>query len=107
MTGVQTCALPISTAIVRANDWLQTAKPFEVADTVPTAFLLGDRAVYERSFAGVRETISPDGLMPAGGQANCLKFLAEGDPKLAADKDKIKLDDTWTNEFAQRAKKQA
>ena len=66
---------------------------------------LGDRAVYEKSLAGVRETISPDGLMPAGAQENCLKFLAAGDPKIAADVAKIKLEDTWTNEFAQRAKK--
>ena len=74
--------------------------------TVPEGYLLGDRAIYEKSFAGVRETISPDGLMPAGAQENCLKFLAEGDPKIAADEAKIKLADTWTNEFAQRAKKQ-
>jgi NitT/TauT family transport system substrate-binding protein len=55
----------------------------------------------------VRETISPDGLMPPGAQENCLKFLVDADPKLAADKDKIHLADTWTNEFAQRAKKQS
>ena len=93
--------------IVRADEWLQTAKPSDVASTVPEGYLLGDRAIYEKSFAGVRETISPDGLMPAGAQENCLKFLVDADPKLAADKDKIKLADTWTNEFAQRAKKHA
>jgi len=98
-------AQALATAIVRADEWLQTAKPSEVADAVPPAYLLGDRAVYEKSFAGVRETISPDGLMPAGAQENCLKFLAAGDPKIAADVAKIKLEDTWTNEFAQRAKK--
>ena len=43
------------------------------------------------------------GRMPADGPANCLKFLAEGDPKI--EPAKIKLADTWTNEFAQRAKK--
>ena len=36
--------------------------------------------------------------MPAGGPGNCLKFLVEGDPKIAPAK--IKLADTWTNEFA-------
>ena len=105
LTKTPNTAQALATAIVRADEWLQTAKPSEVADAVPTGYLLGDRAVYEKSFVGVRETISPDGLMPAGAQENCLKFLAEGDPKLAADKAKIKLEDTWTNEFAQRAKK--
>jgi NitT/TauT family transport system substrate-binding protein len=100
-------AQALATAIVRADEWLQTATPGDVARTVPEAYLLGDRAIYEKSFAGIRETISPDGLMPAGAQDNCLKFLVEADPKLAADKDKIKLADTWTNEFAQRAKKRA
>ena len=85
----------------------RAAAPLTVASTVPEGYLLGDRAIYEKSFAGVRETISPDGLMPAGAQENCLKFLVEGDPKIAADAAKIKLEDTWTNEFAQRAKKHA
>jgi NitT/TauT family transport system substrate-binding protein len=92
---------------VRANEWLQTAKPSEVADVVPPQYLLGDRAIYEKAFANVRGTISPDGLMPPDGPKNCLKFLSDGDPKIAADASKIKLEDTWTNEFAERAKKHA
>jgi len=107
LTKTPNTAQALATAIVRADEWLQTASPAEVANTVPEGYLLGDRAIYEKSFAGVRETISPDGLMPAGAQENCLKFLVDADPKLAADKDKIKLADTWTNEFAQRAKKRA
>ena len=81
--------------------------PADVSKTVPEAYLLGDKAIYEKSFSGVRECISPDGLMPAGAQENCMKFLVGPDPKFAADKDKIKIADTWTNEFAQRAKKHA
>ena len=100
-------AQAVATAIVRADEWLQTASPAEVAATVPEGYLLGDKAVYEKSFAGVRETISPDGMMPPGAMENCLKFLVEADPKIAADKDKIKLADTWTNEFAEHAKKHA
>jgi NitT/TauT family transport system substrate-binding protein len=106
-TKTPNTAQALATAIVRANEWLQTASPADVASAVPEGYLLGDRAIYEKSFAGVRETISPDGLMPAGAQENCLKFLVEADPKLAADKDKIKLADTWTNEFAEKAKKRA
>jgi len=107
LTKTPNTAQALATAIVRADEWLQTASPADVANTVPEGYLLGNRAIYEKSFAGVRETISPDGLMPPGAQENCLKFLVDADPKLAADKDKIKLAETWTNEFAQRAKKQS
>ncbi len=100
-------ALALATAIVRADEWLQTASPSDVAKAVPEGYLLGDRSVYEKSFAGVRGTISPDGQMPAGAMENALKFLADGDPKIAADLGKIKLADTWTNEFAQRAGKRS
>jgi NitT/TauT family transport system substrate-binding protein len=97
----------LATAIVRADEWLKTASPADVARTVPKEYLLGDQPTYEKSFTGVRETISPDGMMPAGAQENCLKFLLSADPKLAADKAKIELEDTWTNEFALKAKKHA
>jgi NitT/TauT family transport system substrate-binding protein len=98
-------AQALATAIVRADEWLQSASPADVAATVPAAYLLGDKAMYEAAFANVRETISPDGMMPAGAMEHCLKFLVDADPKIAADKAKIKLADTWTNEFVQRAKK--
>ena len=98
-------AQALATAIVRADEWLQTAAPSDVAKAVPVGYLLGDQAIYERAFANVRETISPDGIMPEDGPGNCLKFLVEGDPKI--EPAKIKLTDTWTNEFAERAKKRS
>ena len=49
-------AQALATAIVRADEWLQTASPADVAKTVPEGYLLGDRKIYEKSFAGVRET---------------------------------------------------
>jgi NitT/TauT family transport system substrate-binding protein len=103
LTKTPNTAQALATAIVRANEWLQSAAPADVAKSVPQAYLLGDQAIYEKAFANVRETISPDGIMPADGPGNCLKFLAEGDPKI--DPKKINLADTWTNEFAERAKK--
>jgi len=105
LTKTPNTAQALATAIVRADQWLQTASPAEVAASVPTGYLLGDKAIYERAFANVRETISPDGVMPADGPANCLKFLADGDPKIQPAK--IKLAETWTNEFAERARKRS
>lgn len=105
LTKTPNTAQALATAIVRADEWLQTASPADVAASVPPGYLLGDKAIYERAFANVRETISPDGVMPADGPANCLKFLADGDPKI--EPAKIKLAETWTNEFAERAKKRS
>jgi NitT/TauT family transport system substrate-binding protein len=93
----------LANAIVRADQWLQTATPDQVADTVPEAYLLGDRKLYMAAFANIRETISPDGIMPADGPGNCLKFLAAGDKNIHADK--INLAATWTNDFVQHAGK--
>jgi len=101
LTKTPGTAQALSTAIVRANQWLQKASAEEVAKTVPEQYLLGDRALYMNAFEKVRDVYSPDGLMPAGAQEAALKFLAAGDPEIKADK--VKLADTWTNEFAQRA----
>jgi len=103
--GSRSLKLEVPTAVLAA---LPGAHVIDgLAKAVPEAYLLGDRKVYEKSFEGVRGTISPDGQMPAGAMENALKFLADGDPKIAADLDKIKLADTWTNEFAQRAGKRS
>ncbi|HEX2885006.1 ABC transporter substrate-binding protein [Vineibacter terrae] len=91
----------LANAIVRANQWLHKAAPEEVAKTVPENYLLGDPKLYMAAFTSVRETISPDGVMPDDGPANCLKFLAEGDKEIKPDK--AKLAATWTNEFVKRA----
>jgi len=105
LTKTPGTAQALSTAIVRANKWLQKAPAEEVAKTVPEQYLLGDRELYKTAFAKVREVYSPDGLMPPGAQEAALKFLAAGDPEIKADQ--IKLATTWTNEFAQRAQGQS
>jgi NitT/TauT family transport system substrate-binding protein len=91
----------LANAIVRADQWLQHAAAEEVAKVVPESYLLGDRALYVAALNNVREVLSPDGLMPEDGPATCLKFLAASDENIKPDK--IKLEQTWTNEFAKRA----
>jgi NitT/TauT family transport system substrate-binding protein len=95
----------LANAIVRANQFLHKATPEEVAKSVPEAYLLGDRKLYMAAFANVRETISPDGVMPEEGPKNCLAFLADGDKNI--DPAKANLATTWTNEFGNRAGKKS
>ena len=69
---------------------------------MPEAYLLGDRALYLASFNKVRESISPDGIIPDDGARTALRALSSFDPGIKPDR--IDLDKTYTNEFARRAK---
>lgn len=91
----------LANAIVRADKWLQRATPDEVTKVVPENYLLGDKALYVAALNNVHEVMSPDGLMPEDGPATCLKFLAASDENIKPEK--IKLEHTWTNEFARHA----
>jgi NitT/TauT family transport system substrate-binding protein len=92
----------LSSAIVHALKWLQTAGPSDIIKTVPESYLLGDRGLYLASFEKVREALALDGMFPEDGGKTALRALASFDTTLKADK--IDLAKTWTNQFAARAK---
>ncbi|WP_332775890.1 ABC transporter substrate-binding protein [Polaromonas sp.] len=92
----------LANAIVHGLKWLQTAGPGDIIKTVPESYLLGDRGLYLASFNKVRESISPDGIIPDDGVKTALKALASFDPAIKPDK--IDLSKTYTNAFARRAK---
>lgn len=98
-------AQALANAIVRADQWLAKAGPSDVLKTVPESYQLGDKALYLAAFNAQRDAFSPDGLMPENGPATALKALASFDPKI--DPAKVKLADTWTNEFAKKAAQKA
>jgi NitT/TauT family transport system substrate-binding protein len=89
-------------AMVHGLKWLQTAGPGDIIKTVPESYLLGDRALYLASFNKMRESISPDGVMPDEGPATALTAMGHYDPALRVAK--VNVSKTYTNEFAQRAK---
>lgn len=92
----------MANAIVHGLKWLQTAGPGDIIKTMPESYLMGDRALYLASFNKVRESISPDGIMPDEAARTALRALASLDPGIRAAK--IDLDKTYTNAFASRAK---
>lgn len=91
----------LANAIVRADKWLAKAGPADVIKTVPESYQLGDKALYLAAFAAQRDAYSPDGLMPESGPPTAVKALASYDPKI--DPAKIRLAETYTNDFAKRA----
>lgn len=97
----QTCQA-LTNAIVHSLKWLQTAGPGDIINTVPAHYLLGDRAVYLAAFNKIRESISPDGIVPEDGAVATLKALGRYDSALLAAK--MDVFESYTNEFTRRAK---
>lgn len=88
-------------ALVRGLKWLQTASPADLMRLVPADHLLGDRAAYMAAFEKMRETLSPDGLMPQDGPATAWRTMARLEPRLAGAE--VRLAQTFSNEWALRA----
>jgi NitT/TauT family transport system substrate-binding protein len=93
--------LALTNAIVRALKWLQNAGPSDIVKTVPENYLLGDRALYLEAWGGVKEAISPDGIMPKDGPTTAMKMLSAFEKDLTSKN--IDLNKTYTNQFALKA----
>ncbi|RQH07411.1 ABC transporter substrate-binding protein [Paraburkholderia dinghuensis] len=91
----------LTNAMVRALKWLQAATGAQLIETVPESYLLGDRALYLAAWDHVKEALSPDGLMPAGGPGTSLKTLQAFDANVKGKP--IDLSKTWTNDFVTKA----
>jgi len=96
-------AQALASAIVRALLWLQNATPQQILATVPEEYQLGDKAMYLFAYSNVRDAMSRDGLIPEAGARTALKVLTASNPKV--DYSKVKLSETYTNQFAQNALK--
>jgi NitT/TauT family transport system substrate-binding protein len=95
-------AQALANAIVHALKWLQTAAPADLVRAVPASYLLGDRSVYLAAFSRVRETFSPNGLMPEDGPATALRALFQAYPDMAGAR--ASLQRTYTNDLARKAR---
>jgi NitT/TauT family transport system substrate-binding protein len=92
----------LANGVVHALKWLQTAAPADLVKAVPASFLMGDRGLYLAAFGRVRETYSPNGLMPEDGAATALRVLSRAYPELADTK--VELARTYTDEFVRKAR---
>ena len=91
----------LTNAIVRADKWIQQAGVEEIAQTVPSAYLLGDPALYKTSLGHNLQGLSPDGMFPEDGAQTALKVLAAFTPRFEADK--VDTAKAWTNDFVRVA----
>ncbi len=91
----------LANAMVRADKWIQSAGPDEIAALVPKTYLLGDPELYKLALRGNLEALSPDGMVPEDGPQTALNALAEFVPRF--DKSAIDISRVWTNDFVARA----
>ncbi|HZH52788.1 MAG TPA: ABC transporter substrate-binding protein [Microvirga sp.] len=88
-------------AFVKSLKWLQTAKPEDVAETVPPEYHLGDRALYIKAVQNSLESYSRTGIVPPDGMASVMDMLKQLDPELRDAK--IDLAATFDDRFVRKA----
>lgn len=94
-------AQALANAIVRADQWIQSAGASDIVKAVPESYLLGDRAVYIDAFLASQKALSPDGLIPEAGAETARRALASIDPEVA--NAEVDLAAVWTNDFVRKA----
>lgn len=88
-------------AFVKSLKWLQSAKPEDVAATVPEEYYLGDKPLYLKAVQNSLESYSRDGIIQMTGMQSVLDMLRQLDPEL---KDaKVDLAATFNDRFVRQA----
>jgi len=88
-------------AFVKTLKWLQTAKPEDIAATVPEEYYLGDKPLYLKAVQNSLESYSRDGIIQMTGMQSVLDMLRQLDPEL---KDaKVDLAATFNDRFVRQA----
>ena len=88
-------------AFVKTLKWLQTAKPEDIAATVPEEYYLGDKPLYLKAVQNSLESYSRDGIIQMTGMQSVLDMLRQLDPELK--EAKVDLAATFNDRFVRQA----
>jgi NitT/TauT family transport system substrate-binding protein len=91
----------LANAYVKTLKWMSTHSPEEIAAQMPEEYYAGDKALYIEALKGQLPMFTKDGKMPAGVPDNVLKILGTFNPSVK--NATLKLDQTYTNEFVDKA----
>ena len=90
-------------AMLRAEKFLRSATPEQIADALPKSYQVGDRATYLKAIEHTRSVYSTDGRYDPKGAEAVLNVLAGSDPFMASARSRIDLPSTYTNSFVDAA----
>ncbi|WP_280268195.1 ABC transporter substrate-binding protein [Nocardia wallacei] len=93
----------LATAFVQTLQWIKTHTPEEIAAQMPPQYAAAGKDLYVQSIHDSIGMFNGDGLMKPEGAQNVLTILGKYSRNVAPKKDSIDLEETYTNEFVQKA----
>jgi NitT/TauT family transport system substrate-binding protein len=91
----------LTNALFKALKWISTASADDIANSVPAEYHLGDKAIYMKSLAAVRDAYSKNGIVSEAGHKSIHAMLVELDPELKGVN--IGRDKTFVERFVAKA----
>lgn len=88
---------------LKALNWLKTAGPSDVLKTIPSAYWMGDRAMYLNSLEKVRDSYSIDGIFSRDALETA--WRARAGRVTTVRSNWTSLDQSYTNDFVKMLKK--
>lgn len=98
-------AQKITNAFIKALKWIASAKPDEIAASVPEEYYLGDKPLYLRAVQNSLESYSRSGIIPADGMKSVHDMVKALDPEMASAT--VDLSKTFVDRFVKKAAGQA
>ncbi|WP_280255538.1 ABC transporter substrate-binding protein [Nocardia wallacei] len=93
----------LATAFVQTLQWIETHTPEDIAAAMPSQYAAGGQDLYIQSIRDSIGMFNGDGLMKPEGAQNVLNILSRYSRNVAPKRDSIVLEDTYTNEFVEKA----
>ncbi|MEV6773145.1 ABC transporter substrate-binding protein [Nocardia sp. NPDC051030] len=93
----------LATSFVQTLQWIKSHTPEEIAAKMPSQYAGGNPELYVKSVRDSIVMFNGDGLMKREGAENVLRILGQYSRNVKPVRDRIDLDATYTNEFAQKA----
>ncbi|MBF6330125.1 ABC transporter substrate-binding protein [Nocardia transvalensis] len=90
-------------AFVQTLQWIKAHTPEEIAAQMPPQYAAGGKDLYVQSIRDSIGMFNGDGLMKPEGAQNVLNILGQYSRAVKPVRDHIELEQTYTNEFAQKA----
>lgn len=94
----------LANSFVATLHWIKTHSPQEIAAKMPSQYAGGDPKLYVTSIQDSISMFNGDGLMKREGAENVLRILGQYSRNVSPVRDRIVLEDTYTNRFVEQAR---